>query len=824
MEKEERLIPLPSTANKGLQTSGPDEPASYAPIYDEDVWDERRPIRDYLNIVMKRLPLIITLAIVTTATVAFYMYRQPSIYQATTRMVIEPKRPKVQAKDAININLGNDPQYMNTQLQLLSNPDLMREVVVRLGLHKDPNAFSKEGTGVISYVRGMFSKGAKAEQQGNSDLLPEISADAEPVNRATTAQLTGDEKRRADSYAGILLGGLKVAPVERTNIINVSLTTTNAEIAPKVADAVAEIFIERNAEQEVKGTQQALDQLTKSIEDLKTTIALQEQEFIKQMKSANLPLQEGRGTNLLMEDVTSIQKNLNRVSEERQKVEQMITAMNLARESAKGNPDISQEKVNRVIRGGSSTDGRNEISDGERLRKVEDDISKAKTELEKLRVRYTDENTKVQTVLAEIARLEEERKAQTKITAAGEDAQMVGLNAQRASLLRQENDLRTKYLSAVNSTNQQGQAEMQLTTLDREIKTNRGLLDTYIQRQKEQELTIASGRPDNMRLDARASTPGAPIGPLRNRNILIALLLSFAMGVGLAFLLDYLDDSIRTSDDVGRHLGLPTLALIPQHNDGGRKLKLGAGKSTALAKPMSALVSLEDTRSATAEAYRHLRTSLLFSSAGKAPQTILVTSSQPSEGKTTTAINTAITLAQSGAEVVIIDCDLRRPRLHSHFNLPNESGLTNYLSGERNPEALIQSYPGLDNLKIITSGPIPPNPAELLGSNEMKTLLQFLRGNFQHVIVDSPPAISFTDAAILATLVDGVVLVAMAGKSSVQLMRRFKQRLSNLGARIYGIVLNGITSDSVEYGYYGYSYSYYDAPADDSTPRMEEKN
>jgi capsular exopolysaccharide synthesis family protein len=267
---------------------------------------------------------------------------------------------------------------------------------------------------------------------------------------------------------------------------------------------------------------------------------------------------------------------------------------------------------------------------------------------------------------------------------------------------------------------------------------------------------------------------------------------------------------------------LPTLALIP-HQVATEKRKLLPGKNGSGAAS-TALIALEDTRSAMAEAYRHLRTSLLFSSAGKPPQTILVTSSQPSEGKTTTAINTAITLAQSGAEVVIIDCDLRRPRLHNHFELDNTAGLTNYLSGEKNTELLMKSCPGLPKMKIITSGPIPPNPAELLSSNEMKNLLQFLKGNFKHVIIDSPPAISFTDAAILSTLVDGVVLVAMAGKSSIHLMRRFKQRLANIGARIYGVVLNGIKSDSVEYGYYGYgyTYNYYTNHDDDSTPRLEE--
>jgi len=150
--------------------------------------------------------------------------------------------------------------------------------------------------------------------------------------------------------------------------------------------------------------------------------------------------------------------------------------------------------------------------------------------------------------------------------------------------------------------------------------------------------------------------------------------------------------------------------------------------------------------------------------------------------------------------------------------------LTNYLSGEKNPENLLKPFPHLPKLKVITSGPIPPNPAELLCSNEMKNLLQFLKSKYNHVIIDSPPAISFTDAAILSTQVDGVVLVAMAGKSSVHLMRRFKQRLSNIGARIYGVVLNGIKSNSVEYGYYGYgyAYNYYANDEDDSTPLMEE--
>lgn len=288
-------------------------------------------------------------------------------------------------------------------------------------------------------------------------------------------------------------------------------------------------------------------------------------------------------------------------------------------------------------------------------------------------------------------------------------------------------------------------------------------------------------------------------------------------GIGLAFLLDFLDDTVKTVDDIDRYLHLPALALIPAGRDRGRLIGIGGPAPSGPPSDTTALAMVRDARSPIAESYRHLRTSLLLSSAGQPPKTILVTSSQPSEGKTTTTINTAFMLAQTGVEVLVMDCDLRRPRLHAHFDAPNTKGLTNWLSGETDIDNLTQTLANQPNLKFLTSGPVPPNPAELLGSDEMRRLLGILSERFTHIVIDSPPAISFTDASILSTMVDGVVLVVHSGRSSRAVVRRAKQQLLDVGAHIFGVVLNNVKLETQDYYYSGYYSSYYtegDKPED----------
>lgn len=828
MEQDQRLTPLPSTSD--IQSVNHEYPTGYSSFYDDESFENRRSLRQYFAIIYKRLPIIIALVILVTAAVAFYMYRQASIFQANTKIILEPRKPKPQANMPTVINFGaNETNYYNTQLQLLQSPELMRDVVVALGLYREPNLFGNENTGILSAVKSLFTGSKNEVRKENS--MPVIDTSG-PYETGAQTPLTPEESARAASYAGILSGGLSVVQQERTNLVNISISSTEPAIAARASNKLAEVFIAQDADRETQGAKKAYTELSESIEDLKSTIQQQETGLLQEMSQSNLPLSGDKGGELRATTLASSYKMWSDARDELSKIQATYSA---AMEAYGKGDLLSVVGENKAIQDARSQTLKNRDDLDKRIQDIDRKINEAKEAREKLLTKYTEQYKDVVEVNAQIAELEKQRNRiektdSEKINAKGKtlekDAEkevIASLGSQLNAATQREFKLRGEYARAEAAANIEGQAETKLTTLKRELETNRGLLDTYIQQQKQRELEISGSRPDNIRVSVQAETPLAPIGPQRNRNIFIAFLISLAAGIGLSFLMDYLDDSVKTSDDVGRNLGLPTLALIPHYNTTDKR-KLGLIPANGNGTGSTALITLNDRKSPMAEAYRHLRTSLLFSSAGKPPQTILVTSSQPSEGKTTTAINTAITLAQADADVVIIDCDLRRPRLHNHFGLENTHGLTNYLSGEESTDSLLKTYPGLPRLKIITSGPIPPNPAELLSSQEMKNLLQTLRGKYKHVIIDSPPAISFTDAAILSTLVDGVVLVAMAGKSSVHLMRRFKQRLGTIGARVYGVVLNGIKANSMEYDYYnsGY-YNYYNpSETDDSTPFMDD--
>jgi capsular exopolysaccharide synthesis family protein len=429
-----------------------------------------------------------------------------------------------------------------------------------------------------------------------------------------------------------------------------------------------------------------------------------------------------------------------------------------------------------------------------------------------LLVDATEEAPEVKEVDQQIAELDKQlkdlrsRKSATLLT---------NLNTRYKQALEREQSLRKAFEQQRAQTLSQNEAAINYRIIQQEIETNKSLLNGLLQGAKENDVVLA-GKPNNISIVDYALTPDTPVGPNRTRTVIAAFFLSIGLGLGLALFFEYLDDTVHSTEEVERVLHLPALAVIPSVGSAARRRVLpGISKTTALQKHgngngngNSELLMNVDSRSPLAEAYRHLRTSVLLSTAGRAPKSLLVTSSLPGEGKTTTAVNTAISLAQTGASVVIIDADMRRPRLQSIFDMRGQEGLSSILSSDVSEHDMLSMVRQDEEsgLSVLTSGPIPPNPAELLGSDQMRRLITTLQAHYTHVVVDSPPVSSFTDGVLISTMVDGVLLVVHGGKSSRHIVRRSKQLLSDVGAKIFGVVLNNVNLQSHDYYYY---QSYY---------------
>jgi capsular exopolysaccharide synthesis family protein len=771
MSQDNRLMPMPAV-DRGLDRPLSDigQVRSYGPAATEP-----NQLRDYLFVVLKRKWLIISLCLVVTSLVAVQMFRQPSIYEAEATIRIEQRTQNVlQTKDFV-LNSQPDANFWGTQIKLLQSPALARQVALSLDLQHNPTFFGSQAQGgIFTALRRMVSGEKKpvtlpAAAPGGLSVIGEAQLKDEP--------LTPEELSALEPYEDAIIGAEKVEGIIGTNLFVIKYSHTDPEMAQKVANALAEVFRANNVERTTQNSTKAEELLVREIAAY--------QEKIRHDTEALFNYAREKGLSPSMDGVLNV---------EGQRLADISRQLLDAENSRKNAQAIYQSAKN-------STDPFSipEVRKSERIGNIQNRISQLKQTKATLEVTYTKEWPEVKKTEAAIKRLEDELQKEA-------DESVAMLKAQYEAALAHEQSVHEMYVKQRGTTDQQTRDQIEMAQYTQRLETNKQYLNTLLQKQR--EVQIAQGdKGSEVRIENYSRVPRSPVGPARLRNVMIAFVLSLVAGIGLAFLLDFLDDTVKSLDDVDRYIHLPALAMIPAGR-GGASLK-GLPRANPGPSDSTALAMIDDVRSPIAESYRHLRTSLLLSSAGQPPKTILVTSSQPSEGKTTTAINTAFMLAQTGAEVLIIDCDLRRPRLHTQFEVTNSKGLTTWLSGERDLDNLLQTYSKTHNLKILTSGPVPPNPAELLGSEEMRRLLGHLSERFAHIIIDSPPAISFTDASILSTMVDGVMLVVHGGRSSRAVVRRAKQQLLDVGAHIFGVVLNNVKLETQDYYYSGYYSNYY---------------
>ena len=743
---------------------------------------EPSQLRDYLFVVLKRKWLILSLCLVVTSLVAVQMFRQPSIYEAEATIRIEQRQTNVLQTDKFVLNAQPDANFWGTQIRLLQSPALARQVALSLDLQHNQNFFGSGAQGgIFSALRRMVS----GEKKPPSKPAPNTGGlNVVGMTQLRDDPLTPEELSALEPYEDAIVGSEKVEGIVGTNLFLIKYRHTDPEMAQKVANALAEVFQANNVERTTQNSSKAEDLLMRSIADYQERIRHDTEALFNYAREKGLSPSPDASLNVEGQRLGDLSRQLLQAENTRKNAQAVYL-------SAKNSTDIFSVP---------------EVQKSERISDIQKRISELKEKKAALLVTYTPEWPEVKKTEAAIARLEGD------LSKAAEQA-VAMLKATYEAEQAHENSIRQMYMQQRGTTDQQTRDQIEMAAFTQRLETNKQYLATLLQKQR--EVQIAQGdKGSEVRIENYSRLPRSPVGPPRLRNVMIALVLSLVAGIGLAFLLDFLDDTVKSLDDVDRYIHLPALAMIPASR-GSVRLK-GLPQPSPAPGESTALAMIDDVRSPIAESYRHLRTSLLLSSAGQPPKTILVTSSQPSEGKTTTAINTAFMLAQTGAEVLIIDCDLRRPRLHAQFEVANSKGLTTWLSGEKNLDNLLQVCTKTPNLKVLTSGPVPPNPAELLGSEEMRRLLGKLSERFAHIIIDSPPAISFTDASILSTMVDGVVLVVHGGRSSRAVVRRAKQQLLDVGAHIFGVVLNNVKLESQDYYYSGYYPNYYSTETDGS--------
>ena len=357
----------------------------------------------------------------------------------------------------------------------------------------------------------------------------------------------------------------------------------------------------------------------------------------------------------------------------------------------------------------------------------------------------------------------------------------------------------------------QAEKLVQYNILKREADTNKQLYDGMLQKLKEAGIT-AGLRSSNIRIVDPALIPPGPSRPNKSRNVLLSIMVGLLGGIGLALLREYLDNTVKTPDDIETLAHLPSLAVVPALTNSsgkrrGRFSKLLKSTVVTSKEGRAELISHNMPQSQMSEAFRALRTSLLLSQADHPPQVILMTSALPREGKTTAAVNLAVTLAQLGDKTLLVDADLRKPGINRALSLVDgkHAGLSSYLAGVSTLDLITVPHPAITNLEAIPTGPIPPNPADLLSSRRLTELIAELRTRYKFVVIDSPPIMAATDAVILSVLVDGVLMVVRSGETPKEAFTRTRDLLVGVKCHMLGVVLNAVDASSPDY-YYSYRY------------------
>jgi len=702
-------------------------------------------------------------------------YSTVPLYKAQARLLIEDERSTmIRGIDANDPIFWADPEpYYETQYRILASRGLAQQTLRRVDLSKVPEFSGQQPQqfsplAVVRSVRRAILGAASSAFSGVIALVqPEPSSPAmtQPAEEQEAPGTSAQERAFIDAF----VSRIQVEAVVNTRLVDVYFTGADKVFAAAALNAHIETYVEENLARRLQNTQKTLDWLDAELAKQQTTVEASERSLAEYRENQNaLSLEDAN--NIVGARLTQLNDAVTRAGTNRRQKESLynqVRSVDPNSDAAVASPAVAQNPSVQQAK--------------QRLDSLEADLAK-------LSGRYLPRHPEIVKLNGSIESARQQLKAAT--------AQAIqSIRSEYEAALDEETRVKTDLEQQKNAAMDLSRKGVGYSVLEREAESNRRVYESLLQQQKELQV-VANSRANNVQVMDRAAVPGAPFTPNTRRDWFIALLAGLMLAIGLVLVVEYVDDSLKTPDDINRKLRIPLLGLVPAVR--GQRVPVLSGTVP------------HDF----GEAFRSLRTSLVFTAGSSGTRIVAVTSTQPLEGKTTSACNLAMVLALGGARVLLIDADMRRPSLHKYLGMANTAGLSHVLVGQaRIREAIQRTHD--PNLFALTAGQPPPNPSELLGSDRMKSFLAHLgTGPFDWVIIDTPPVLAVTDAAIVAPLVSGVVFVVGAEMTRSGHGERALEMLRGGGnPHIIGAVLNRVDFDRNKYyysRYYGYHYkSYY---------------
>jgi len=708
-------------------------------------------LREYLRVLIKRKWMVIAVVGGIFMVIAVASLRQTPIYEAVGRIVVNKADSNlITFKDSAPVLDYYDQSDLDTEVRILQS-DLMALQVIR---------------------------------QLNLDKRPEFGGHSDQKQANLVADPLQTDSNRTSALLASFRSNLHVTLIPNTRIMEIHYNSTDPQLAASAVNTLAATYVEQNFKTKFESTMQASDWLSRQLVDLQMKVETSQEKLVRYQKEHEI-LGTDEKQNIITEKLAELNREMTTAESDRMQKEAVY------RQTQSNDPDAIAAAII------SDTGGGGNVATSGLLDKLHEQQAS-------LRIQIADLSTQLGPSYPKVAQLNNQLKEIDRQLQSETNKAVDHLKGQYLAALQRENMLRDSFERQKQEANKLNESAIEYSILKRDLDSNRTLYEGLLEKLKEAGVT-AGLRSNNFRIIDAARVPTSPSEPNIPRNLAFALVLGVISAVGLAFVLENMDNTVRTPEQAQALSALPSLGMIPL---GSKSSGYGAtGKRLALTASREVVETVAQIRpqSQMAESYRALRTSLLLSNLGAPPKVIMVTSARPQEGKTTTSINTAIVLAQKGVRVLLVDADLRRPSIHKALGMGPRSGLSNVLTGSATVQQTITTSPVLPNLFIMPAGTPPPNPAELLASSNMRDLIAELRELYDHIVIDTPPTLSVTDAVVLSPRADATILVIRSGHTTKQALRRARDILMQVNAHVAGVLLNAVDLTSPDYYYY-YEY------------------